>query len=794
MALRSPTDAFDLANDVGSAQEQTLEEMLAEDNLLTMDAVKAGKRVIEDFEKSEPRVKSLKEQWRINRLRSRGYTGLRLIKIQDEQRAIIPLGATPNMAAMNQAGRLKRRMRSQMFSDPPIPECDPASDEDEDRDAAEFSTRVLISESGEGRLSYEIVAADAFDLASDYGSGFIRFMVDPQGGGWQPLQIWASPRAPNEQIALIDPSTGNPWKASAPGEPDFILRYVRKDGTLTDDRNDPKLKVQWLPGLRAELLTGKHVRFLPDTARDLWEAEGIQIGAMTPLGTLKAMFPRLRKMQADEIAKLAQARPSNVKDLLPRGYRDLSATGLDDNTPIFNVTRYHRQCAAYPKGCYIVVAGEDTVLFRSDWWDEQHHEPLDIPLTQFKQFNDEESAYGIALMEFLGPGNELRAFLFGVILEHFDRFVRRKTFLPTTSNLQPEQMQSETATVLSIVPGGEPKYEDIPELPAFVEKMFTQLKEDLNDEAGLQEAAQGLNPPGVKSGVHADKIVQQVVVGLSDLRQNTERALVRGWRIMLQQVRAFYTVPQQISWVGDDLAFRQRAFVGTDLGNTKDVKLARGSFTGLSRDAKANLAIQYAQLQIFDPLELKHVIAGNVGGTIGLEDDAHRARVRRQIGKWNDGPPEGWQPPQPTVDPRTLQVVPPPPDPILGAIFDARDVDEDPRVAPVRAYELGRAMASTKYSKWASAPAWQDGLRMEYLKARRAAGIFTVAEQQQAQQAQADAQAQAQADEQAAQQQEGAANRKVKTDSDAQKAELQREQMQHKIAEQSLGRPVGAGA
>lgn len=785
MAIRSPTDAFDMSNDVGGGQPQTLEEAMNQDNLLNMSPTDAAKRVLEDFDKSEPRVKTLKEQWRINRLRSRGYTGLRLIKVQDEQRAIIPLGATPNMAAMNQAGRLKRRMRSQMFADPPIPECDPASDEDQDRDAAEFSTRVLINESGEGRLSYDILSADAFDLASDYGSGFIRFMVDPQGGGWQPLQVWASPRAPNEQVALIDPSTGQPWKASAPGEPDFILRYVKQDGTLTDDREDPALKVQWLPGLRAELLTGKHVRFLPDSARDLWEADGVQIGALTPLGTLKAMFPRLRTMKPDEIAKIVGARPSNAKDLLPRGYRDLGGTGIDDSTLVYNVTRYHRQTAEYPKGCYIVVAGVDTVLYRSPWWDEQHHEALDIPLTQFKQFNDEESAYGIALMEFLGPGNELRAFLFGVILEHFDRFVRRKTFLPTTSNLQPEQMQSETATVLSIVPGGEPKYEDIPELPAFVEKLFMTLKEDLNDEAGLQEVAQGLNPPGVKSGIHADKIVQQVVVGLSDLRQNTERALSRGWRIMLQQVRAFYTVPQQISWVGEDQAYRQRAFVGTDLGNTKDVKIARGSFTGLSRDSKANLAIQYAQLQIFDPLELKHVIGANVGGTIGLEDDAHRARVRRQIGKWNDGPPEGWQPAQPTVDPRTLQVVPPPPDPIITAIFDPRDVDEDQKVAIVRQYELGRAMSSSKYSRW-PAP-WQDGLRMEYLKARHAAGNFTVAEQQAAQQQQAQAQAQAQAQEQASKQREGDANRKVKQDSEAQKAELEREKQQRAEAVASLG-------
>lgn len=722
--MPTQTDPLDLANVTPQrATADTPEETLNRPNLLELPEPEAAKQMVEEYDATESRVKPLKEQWKVNRLRSKGYTGLRLLKVQDEQKAIVPLGASPNMAAMNQAARLKRRMRAQLFADPPIPEATPSTDEDTDRDAAEFATRTLIVMSGEGKLSYEILAADAFDLASDYASGFIRLYVDPAGGGMQPLKIWASPRAQTKDQALFDPSTHEPWQGQG-GEPDFILRYVRTNGTLTDDADDEQLVMQWLPSLCAEVLSGKHVRLIPDTARDIWDASGVHIGAMVPLGTLKSLFPKeMQRLTPEQIQKMVSARPTNVKDLLPRGYRDTAAPAqYNDNTLVFTLTRYHKQTPEYPHGAYIVLAGDDVMLHRGEWWDKEHRKPLDLPLTQFKQFNDPDSdnPYGLALMEFLGPGNELRAYLFGAILEHLDRFTRRKTFLPLNSNLQPEQLQAETATVLHILPGGEPKYEDVPELPSIIERVFTAVRDDMNSEAGLEQVAQGLNPPGVKSGVHANAIIQQVVVGLADLRQNTERALCRGWRIMLQLMRAQFTVPQQIEWMGEDGVYKQQDFAGADLGSTRDVRLTRGSFTGLAPAAKAELAQSYAALEIFDKDELRHAIAGNVGGLIGLQDNPHRERVRRQIGRFNLGPPKNWQPPQPTVDPQTMQPVTPP-DPILGAIFAPSAADDEVDVARLRTYELGRAMASTKFTRWPKE--WQAGMVTSYLAARKAAQV-----------------------------------------------------------------------
>jgi hypothetical protein len=309
------------------------------------------------------------------------------------------------------------------------------------------ATRVLQDVCSEGNLAYALLAGDAFDLGGDYGSGFLRFWVDPQGGGWRPRQIEASPRA----LSAEDPHLG----AEKPG-PDAILRYVTEQGTFTD--NPVEAARSWVPKLRAEVLTGKQVRFLPFGVRDLWEADGMMVGAAIPLGQLKAMFPDLKKWPAERIAKLVQTRPQHFKDILPAGKKDQLDQTKD--ALVFVCTRYHGQSPLYPEGCYIIVAGHDEALHRSKWADEEHGEPLDIPITQFKQFTEEENPYGSGCMDALGPGNELRSAMIGAELEHLERFNRRKIFVPMTSTLQPQQLQSPTGTPIPILPGGEPKYEE----------------------------------------------------------------------------------------------------------------------------------------------------------------------------------------------------------------------------------------------------------------------------------------------------------------------------------------------
>src|SRR5690348_39681 len=161
----------------------------SKDSLLDMEESEAARQALKDWNKSWKPIKRFIEQWKVNRARSEGYTGVQLVKRQDQAQAYIPVGAKKNVAGMNKASRLSRRIRATLFGDPPKPEALPSGDTDEHKDAAEMATRVLEDLCSEGKLGYTLDCGDAFDMGGDYGSGFLRFWVDETGGGWQPKQL-----------------------------------------------------------------------------------------------------------------------------------------------------------------------------------------------------------------------------------------------------------------------------------------------------------------------------------------------------------------------------------------------------------------------------------------------------------------------------------------------------------------------------------------------------------------------------------------------------------------------------
>lgn len=733
--------------------------------LLTMSKADMAQRMIQDWEGSYRTVRKYIEIGKVNRARELGYLGAKLVKVQDEQRMWLPTGATPSSGAvMNKALRLKRRVRATIFADAPIPECTPSTDADEDRDAAEFSTRALENVTAPGYLAYHLKAGNAFDLASTWGSGYMEWWVDPQGGGWVPQEVLVAPEAMQLAGAMDEEGhpviPGSPNPDGTPGQPvvytgDPVQKYVKTDGTLTTDRADPDLQKVWRPALCQQLHTLKNVRLLPSSAADLWEADGVQIGRMIAWGQLKADIPKLATISDEEKGRILRYRPQNgIKDLIPATRRaDDGVQQQEDDTLVFCLKRYHSQSAVYPKGFYGLVLGNDYVCERTEWYDERRSRPLSIPATQFKQYQDGEpgeNPNGAGVMTDLGPGNEARGQMLGTLFDHLDKFRKRKTFLPYTSNLQPQQLMADSATVLHVMPNQEPKYEDLPDFPRSVEKMYEMTTADMDDASGLQQGGQGVNTASVKSGLHAQQIIEQINVLLSEPKQNCERGLIRGWQVMLELMAAKFDVPQRISWVGEDGAYKEQEWTGADLGSTTDVQIHRGSFTQLAPSAKAAVTESLFTSGFLDLEEAKDAVTGNLGGLLKLQDNPHRQRVRRQIGRWQDGPPEDWQPPvapmdeagNPLIDPQTQQPQPPPPDPVVSGIFAPRDCDEEPDVAKIRLYELGRAMATSKFNRWPQA--WQDGLTAEYLRMRQAAGVQTVAEQAQAQQQAAEQQAQLQ--------------------------------------------------
>jgi hypothetical protein len=491
-----------------------------------------------------------------------------------------------------------------------------------------------------------------------------------------------------------------------------------------------------VPRIRDELLPDAHVRFLPATASYIDQADGVILGAFRSIAELKRYAPDKFAESTDpatglsvpaaigeeEIAKMLRYRPDRPDDFLP-GRGKLERSALDslkgDNRLVFCLTQIWKSCDRYPMGAYICCGGDSVVLHRGPWsatMEDGTEEPLEINLSQYLQLREgTQTKSGIALMTILGAFNEIRGAQLGAMFEHLDRFNSRKTFVPISSMAQPADLENPTSQYIPMNPGGEPVTEQVPEYPRMAVEVYDRAGDEADHASGLEAAAQGLEDPSVQSGTHAQTIITQVHAGLSELRENYIRGEIRTCRIILQLVRAFYTKPQQLTFDGKDGRTRQRRWNRADLGSTSDVQLRAATMTMMAPAAKLAFVNELIQNGMIPPEDARELMTNNLAKTLGWKDEPHRLRIKRQLADWDEGPPEGWVPPEPqkVVDPATgAATLQPAPDPALTAIFDNRLCDQLPDVAQVRLLELSRFMASTSYERWP--PQWRTGVDMAF--------------------------------------------------------------------------------
>lgn len=712
-----------------------------------------------------PARKRRRAEWECNKLWLRGVRGAR-VRRQSEDRndveLVVPLGAYDLPPVMDRCDELLEKVVAHLLSDPPIPDAEPASDSDEDRDAAEFTTRLLRVEGSESGFNNLKLMRRAARKAGIYGSSFIYACLDPTGNGWRPTEIRALPTAQTEDDATIDPQTG---QAVGDGDPRLTTRYVTQNGTLTDDKT--QARPQWLPKIVPEILTGEQVVLLPESCSGIHDAKGVILIRYTPLAKLKNEFPELQQADDETIQKLVRWSPDDAKYARP-GYpkqTELKPTTEDgkpsDSSMVCTLSLYFTSHGAYPKGAYIVAGGEDVVLYKKPWSGvvepapgQNDEEMLLLPLAQERHLDDdvEDDAFGKGLIAKIGPADEVRGSIVLSWLEYLDRFNHPIPFLPLGSIVQPNEMLRRDDTPVIFNPQGKPEWEQIVPFPPDAKEFFDRATDAQDSAVGLEETAQGAEAPNVTSGIQAQAVIQQAHVNLMTLRANLADCQERWWRICTQLIRVFYTIPQKLKYQSEDGAYREREWSRVDLGSTRDIRIARGSFTQQAPEQKQAKLDARLAAQLIDPEEHERLSNENIGASLGFQDNPHRLRIRRQLTLWKEGPKadfpakaqqyavayQQWQMQSQQAAALGQPAPQQPADP--SSPFDVLPIDQEQDVARIRWLEMRREIASTSYTK--QPPEWQQKLLAAYDAARRAAGIATVAEQQHALQQQAQQQAQ----------------------------------------------------
>ncbi len=743
------------------------------------DQKKVVDTIVQMIRDQMPARKRRRAEWECNKLWLKGVRGARIRRESEnynEVELVVPLGAYDLPPVMDRCDELLEKTVAHLLSDPPVPDAEPASDADTDRDAAEFTTRLLTVEGAESGFNNLSLMRRATRKAGVYDSAFIYACVDPMGNGWRPMEIRALPTATTTQDATLDPVTQTNVGAS---DERLATRYVMEGGQLTDNPSDAQF--QWLPKLVPEVLTGDNVVLLPETCSGINDALGVIIIRWTPLAKLKAEFQEtLGKANDDTLRKIIDWRPEDSKAARP-GFQqgkevnaDATVGGkINDAALCCTLSLYFKSHAAYAKGAYLVAAGEDMVLHKQPWSGMVETAPgvveeecLMLPLAQERHLDDDidDDPMGRGLIRKIGPADDVRGQIVLGWLDYLERFNNPIPMVPLGSIVHPSAIQLRDGSPVYFNPAGKPEWEVIPAFPADAKEFFDRATDHQDSAIGLEDTAQGAESPNAVSGIAKQIVVQQAHVNMATMRANLADCQERWWRVCAQIYRVFYTIPQKLKYLGDDGAYKEREWTRVDLGSTRDIRIARGSFTQQSPEVKQQRLDMRFQAQQIDAEEFERLTATNIQSSIGFRDNPHRMRIRRQISEWRDGPGEAfqaeqqqyatvyaqWQQQSMAAQPMGQPAPPAPPDP--STPFEVLPVDEEQDVARVRWLELRREMSGTAYTKMKvkgpEGPAWVQKFDAAYAHAKGAAGIQTVAEQQAAaaQQAAAGAAQQANSD------------------------------------------------
>lgn len=690
--------------------------------LLTASPQKAAEIVSRKWKAQDDIMQPRLVRWRVNRFRRQGVPNVFAI-ISDAGKWslwVSPSFKGPETTPRpNVVADADRSFVSFLLADPPAPQVEPPSGEDDDVESAEIATRILIEQEGEAGLRRTQKVRQALDTACDHGSGFEHFYVEPQAvriplrikAGFDPVTgtratYVGADGDPGD--SLVNPATAMPW-------PRFERRFVKPDGTLTDDEDTAATK--WGPKLCSEILTGRNVRLLPHTAPDVWSATGVMLANFDTWGSLKNRYrgedgKSLLDAIPEEIQeKVRRYRPEQKLDILPTGYtaKDLEQSKDKEETLVFWQTLYHVACPEYPKGAYVVVLGDAWAIVQQPWTAQvkagESERTLDLmlPVTQYAQFAEGgDDPYRIGLTQLVGGLGEGTAALWAIVWDNAERIRKRRIFVSTESNLKPHQLAQPGHSIIPIRNGSKPSYEEIPPLPAEIPALMERVQEAINNTAGLNDTTAGLENENVQSGRQAYAIIGQAHGRVSEVAQNVEAGYVRGCRIEMQLLAAHFEDEQVVSWKGDG-EYRTAYWRGADLASNHDVILNPGSLSMMTPAAKEGLLRDYYGMAMFPAYELREMVRSNVGSRIGLEDNPHLLRVRGQIAQYRQGPPEGWAPD--TVDQMTGL---PKADDLLASLWFPVKADEAPENAPMRLAELMKAQASKKHL--AFPPTWRAGL------------------------------------------------------------------------------------
>jgi hypothetical protein len=156
-----------------------------------------------------------------------------------------------------------------------------------------------------------------------------------------------------------------------------------------------------------------------------------------------------------------------------------------------------------------------------------------------------------------------------------------------------------------------PPPEQIPgvQMPAQVENILNNLREQILDISGQSEVARGRVPTGVRSGVAVAYLQEEDDTKIAPTIENMEEEIALMGSLTLERFAQFYTLQRTLRFYRRDGMFDVLKFKGADLKNNTDVICQAGSAMPRSKAARQQYVLELVSLGIAkDPHWIKQAL------------------------------------------------------------------------------------------------------------------------------------------------------------------------------------------
>lgn len=594
----------------------------------------------------------------------RGYPWATLEYVPDQSiyKFTMPYGTKGYsiQAVPNKAWDLVNKATETLLVDFPAPDPTPLNDSEEAQQAADMAGRFLDQDASEDGTNDPAVFYQAVDKALTCASSYIHVWTDPTGDGYVPLQIKAHPQAQDPENPLVGPD-GMPTT-------DYVLRYVTQNNQFTDD--PVQAAPQWMPKLRTDIWGREHIRVFPETCT-IADAEKIIGIYYCTIGEAKRRWPdTVGQMSPADLSALCDWTPPRYLVLLPPFERarwklttsdEKQKSGSSDERLMFYYIGYQRSTPEYQKGAEVVVTGAQggivlhrdllaadvQVMSDDGTGPKQDVRVMDIPVIQVtpRIDADDRDPSGTAYIELFGGATEFAATLQMGYLEVCDQILHSEKYAPSTSPVEGWQIQEARASgdaIPILSKDDAPVYPQQHPLPPDFLGVLSYGANQQDSISSLSKPAQGSNDQQEVSGKARLIAVDQASIGLSRMGSAVNSSYERFCRIKIQKVMRDFTAPFQIRFVGEDGAFKQEQWTGTDFALVGDVRIKAGTGTRMAPQAKINYLTQAAQVGLIGPDEAKSASRSTLAQDLGIPESPHEQYIERCVTSWLQGPPPEW--------------------------------------------------------------------------------------------------------------------------------------------------------